>query len=165
MGLGRIGLEISRRLEAFGCSLSYISREKKSSVSYIFHPNILELAAASDVLVISCSLSKQTHHMINRDVLLALGKEGVIINIARGSVIDENELVRCLQRREIAGAGLDVFENEPCVPSELFELNNVVLSAHCAVFTEESMRDLYELVSGNLEAFFSNRPLLSPITF
>ncbi|XP_075518557.1 glyoxylate/hydroxypyruvate reductase HPR3-like [Primulina tabacum] len=165
VGLGSIGLEVAKRLEAFGCSLLYHSRKKNSSVSYIFHSNILELAAASDVLVICCPLTEQTRHMINRDVLLALGKEGLIINIARGSVIDEKELVRCLQQREIAGAGLDVFENEPRVPTELFELDNVVLSPHFAVFTEESFRDSYELVTGNLEAFFSNKPLLSPATF
>lgn len=165
VGLGSIGLKVAKRLEAFGCSLLYHSRKKNSSASYIFHPNILELAAASDVLVICCPITEQTHHMINRDVLLAIGKEGLIINIARGSVIDEKELVRCLQQREIAGAGLDVFENEPRVPTELFELDNVVLSPHFAIFTEESFRDSYELVSGNLEAFFSNKPLLSPVTF
>ncbi|XP_073144525.1 glyoxylate/hydroxypyruvate reductase HPR3-like [Henckelia pumila] len=165
VGLGSIGLEIAKRLEAFGCSLAYHSRNKNLSVSYMFHPNILELAAESDVLVICCPLTEQTHHMINRDVLLTLGKEGLIINIARGSVIDEKELVRCLQQREIAGAGLDVFENEPRVPTELLELDNVVLSPHFAVFTESSFRDSYELSSGNLEAFFANKPLLSPVTF
>ncbi|KAG8363363.1 hypothetical protein BUALT_Bualt19G0014600 [Buddleja alternifolia] len=102
--------------------------------------------------------------MINREVLLVLGNEGVIVNIARGAVIDEKELVYCLQRGEIAGARLDVFENEPRVPNELFELDNMVLSPHCAVFTEESFRDLYELLCGNLEAFFSNKPLLSFIS-
>lgn len=99
--------------------------------------------------------------MINKEVLLALGKTGVIVNIGRGPIIDEKEMVRCLVEGEIAGAGLDVFENEPDVPKELFELDNVVLSPHCAVFTHESLKALSELVVGNLEAFFSNKPLLS----
>ncbi|KAI3449150.1 hypothetical protein Pfo_005815 [Paulownia fortunei] len=164
VGLGSIGLEVAKRLEAFGCAISYCSRNRKPSVSYVFYSDIRKLAAASDMLVLCCALTEQTHHMINREVLLALGKRGVIVNIARGAVIDEKELVPCLQRGEIAGAGLDVFENEPCVPKELFELDNVVLSPHFAVFTEESFRDLYELVSGNLEAFFSNKPLLSLVS-
>lgn len=94
-----------------------------------------------------------------------LGKEGVIVNIARGAVIDEKELVTFLQQGKIGGAGLDVFENEPCVPDEIRELDgNVVLSPHNGVFTEESFGDLYELVMGNLEAFFRNKPLLSLVS-
>ncbi|KAL7125842.1 hypothetical protein ABFS83_14G143400 [Erythranthe nasuta] len=161
VGLGSIGLELAKRLEPFGCQISYHSRSKKPFVPYLFYPDIFELAVASDILILCCALTEQTHHMINRGVLLALGKKGVIINIARGGVIDEKELVACLASGEIAGAGLDVFENEPCVASELFGFDNVVLSPHCAVFTEESFGDLYELVSGNLEAFFLNKPLVS----
>ncbi|KAK4397344.1 Glyoxylate/hydroxypyruvate reductase HPR3 [Sesamum angolense] len=163
VGLGSIGLYVAKRLEAFGCAISYSSRKEKPSVSYAFCPDICKLAANSDILVICCALTEQTHHMISREVLLALGKEGVLVNIARGAVVDEKELVSCLQSEEIGGAGLDVFENEPSVPKELHELNNVVMSPHCAVFTEESMRDLYELMCANLEAFFSNKPLLSLI--
>ncbi|KAL0339387.1 UNVERIFIED_CONTAM: Glyoxylate/hydroxypyruvate reductase HPR3 [Sesamum angustifolium] len=136
---------------------------QRKSVSYAFCPDICKLAANSDILVICCALTEQTHHMINREVLLALGKEGALVNIARGAVVDEKELVSCLQSGEIGGAGLDVFENEPSVPKELHELNNVVMSPHCAAFTEVSMRDLYELMCANLEAFFSNKPLLSLI--
>ncbi|KAK6142866.1 hypothetical protein DH2020_023214 [Rehmannia glutinosa] len=164
VGLGSIGLEIAKRLEAFGCAISYYSRNKKPSVSYVFYPHLRKLAATSDILVVCCALTEQTHHMIDRGVLLALGKEGVIVNIARGAVVDEKELVACLQQGEIGGAGLDVFENEPHVPKELFELENVVLSPHFGVFTEESFGDLYELMCGNLEAFFSNKPLLSLVS-
>ncbi|XP_022870306.1 glyoxylate/hydroxypyruvate reductase HPR3-like, partial [Olea europaea var. sylvestris] len=163
VGLGSIGIEVARRLEAFGCIISYNSREKKSFVPYPFYADIRELAAISDVLVLCCALTKQTHHLINREVLLALGKEGLIVNIARGAIIDEKELVQCLQQGLIAGAGLDVFEIEPHVPQVLLTLENVVLSPHCAAFTEESFGDLYELMSDNLEAFFSNKPLLSPV--
>ncbi|KAH6833319.1 D-isomer specific 2-hydroxyacid dehydrogenase family protein [Perilla frutescens var. hirtella] len=163
VGLGSIGVEVAKRLEAFGCAISYYSRKKKPLVSYAFYPDIYALALNSDVLVLCCALTEQTHHMINREVMVALGKDGVIVNIARGAVIDEKELVCCLQQGEIAAAGLDVFENEPRVPNELYELDSVVLSPHAAVFTEESFTELYQLMAGNLEAFFSNRPLLSPI--
>ncbi|CAI9764817.1 unnamed protein product [Fraxinus pennsylvanica] len=143
VGLGSIGLEVSGRLEAFGY--------------------ICELVAISDVLVICCALTEQTRHLINREVLLALGKRGFIVNVAHGAIIDKKQLVLCLQQGLIAGAGLDVFENEPHVPEALFSLHNVVLSPHCAAFTEESFRDSYEIASGNLEAFFLNKPLLSPV--
>ncbi|OIT21861.1 glyoxylatehydroxypyruvate reductase hpr3 [Nicotiana attenuata] len=162
VGLGSIGLEVAKRLEAFGCIISYQSRKKKPVV-YPFYPDVHELATKSDVLVICCALTDQTHHLINKEVLLALGKEGIIINIARGAIINEMELVQCLVQGDIAGAGLDVFENEPNVPEELLSLDNVVLSQHVAFLTEDSFRDLYELMSGNLEAFFLNKPLLSPV--
>lgn len=163
IGLGSIGLRVAKRLEAFGCPISYNSRTKKPSVSYPFYPNVSELAANSDVLIICCALTDQTRHMIDKSVLLALGKEGIIVNVARGAIIDEKELVQSLVRGEIRGAGLDVFENEPHVPAELLSLDNVVLSPHVAVFTEESFQDLAELMIANLEAFFSNEPLITPV--
>jgi len=96
-------------------------------------------------------------------VLLALGKGGFIVNVGRGGLIDEKELVKCLMEGEIGGAGLDVFENEPHVPQEFFQMNNVVLSPHSAVTTTESFISICELVAGNLEAFFSNKPLITPV--
>lgn len=164
VGLGSIGLEVAKRLEAFGCIISYNSRKKKPSVSYPYYSNVSELAADSDVLIICCALTDQTRHMINKKVMLALGKEGVIVNIARGAIIDEKEMVQCLVNGEIGGAGLDVFENEPEVPKELFSLDNVVMSPHRAVFTPDSFLADHELIIGNLEAFFSNKPLLSLVT-
>ncbi|KAM3397595.1 glyoxylate/hydroxypyruvate reductase HPR3 [Capsicum galapagoense] len=162
VGLGSIGLKVAQRLEAFGCIISYQSRKKKP-VSYPFYPDIHELATRCDVLVICCALTDQTRDLINKEVLLTLGKKGVIINIARGGIINEMELVQCLKQGEIAGAGLDVFENEPNVPEELLSLDNVVLTRHVAFYTEDSFRAIYELVCGNLEAFFLNKPLLSPV--
>ncbi|XP_034904427.1 glyoxylate/hydroxypyruvate reductase HPR3-like [Populus alba] len=161
VGLGNIGFAVAKRLEAFGCGISYNSRKRKPHVSYPFYESVCELAANCDVLVICCELTDQTRHMINKEVLSALGKEGVIVNIGRGAIINEKEMVQCLVQGEIAGAGLDVFENEPDVPVELFAMDNVVLSPHVAVFTPESFLDLRDLVMGNLEAFFSNKPLLS----
>ncbi|CAN1157749.1 Glyoxylate/hydroxypyruvate reductase HPR3 [Linum perenne] len=161
VGLGRIGYQVARRLEAFGCSISYNSRKQKANIEYPFYEQVQDLAANSDALIICCGLTEQTRHIIGKEVMAALGKEGVIVNIARGAVVDEQEMVRCLVEGEIAGAGLDVFENEPDVPGVLRKLDNVVLSPHCAVFTRESMMDIAGLVVGNLEAFFSGKPLLS----
>ncbi|KAI9113070.1 hypothetical protein K1719_016002 [Acacia pycnantha] len=163
VGLGSIGKETAKRLEAFGCIISYTSKNKKPLVSYPFYESILELASVSEALILCCALNKETKHMVNREVTMAMGKEGIIVNVGRGSLIDEKELVKCLVEREIGGAGLDVFENEPHVPKELFELDNVVLSPHAAVHTNESMMATSELMAANLEAFFSNKPLLTPV--
>ncbi|GLT51889.1 hypothetical protein SLA2020_252640 [Shorea laevis] len=163
VGLGSIGSEVAKRLEAFGCSVSYNSRKKKPDVSYPFYSDVRELAADCDILVVCCTLTEDTHHLINKEVLKALGKEGVIVNIARGAIIDEKELVQCLVQGELGGAGLEVFEHEPDVPTELFELDNVVMTPHNSVFTNESFEDQRKVVVGNLEAFFSNEPLLTPV--
>ncbi|XP_074285552.1 glyoxylate/hydroxypyruvate reductase HPR3-like [Silene latifolia] len=163
VGLGRIGSGVAKRLHAFNCNILYNSRNKKPSVPYSFYSDVCEMAADSDLLVICCSLSDQTRHMINKEVLTALGKDGIIVNVARGPIIDEKELVRFLLEGRIAGAGLDVFEHEPCVPKELFSLDNVVLGHHQAPFTEDCFVDLFELVKGNFEAFFANKPLLTPV--
>ena len=120
---------------------------------------MFELAGNSDVLVLSCSLNEQTRHIVKREVMLALGKEGVIVNIGRGDLIDEKELVRCLMEGEIKGAGLDVFENEPNVPNELFPLDNVVLSPHAASLTSDGFTEVCELAAEALELFFSSKLL------
>ena len=163
VGLGSIGLEVAKRLEAFGCIILYNSRKEKPFVSYPFYSNVVELAANNDALVICCELNDQTCHMINKEVMLALGKKWVLINVRRGAIVDEKVMVWCLVQGEIAGAGLDVFENEPDVPKELFAMDNVVLSPHQASLTSESSKALCELLVSNLEAFFSlNNVVLSP---
>ncbi|CAN1792856.1 Glyoxylate/hydroxypyruvate reductase HPR3 [Linum perenne] len=161
VGLGRIGHQVAKRLEPFRCNISYTSRNPKPNVSYQYYDNVLEMASNCDVLILTCGLTELTWHMINDKVMDALGKEGVIINVARGAVVDEEELVRRLIGGELAGAGLDVFENEPDVPEQLKELDNVVLSPHCGIASYEAMVELSRLVVGNLEAFFEGRPLLS----
>ncbi|XP_016164135.1 uncharacterized protein LOC107606606 [Arachis ipaensis] len=130
IGLGRIGGEVAKRLEAFDCIIMYHSRNKNPSVSYTFYSNVVDLASNSDVLILCCPLTEQTKYIVNKEVMLALGKGGIIVNVGRGALIDEKELVQCLMEGEIRGAGLDVFENEPNVPEELFALDNVVLSPH-----------------------------------
>ncbi|KAM0829055.1 hypothetical protein ACQ4PT_067119 [Festuca glaucescens] len=119
IGLGSIGSAIARRLEAFGCVVSYHSRRQKHDVSYRYHPAALDLAASSDVLVVACALTAETRHVVDRAVLDALGSGGVLVNVARGANVDEAELVRALAEGRIAGAGLEVFEDEPNVPAEL----------------------------------------------
>nr|CAB3480628.1 unnamed protein product [Digitaria exilis] len=163
VGLGKIGTLVARRLAAFGCTIAYTSRSPKPSSPYAFFPTALALAADSDVLVLTCALTEETRHVVNRDVMEALGKDGVLVNVGRGGLVDEPEMVRCLKEGVIGGAGLDVYENEPDVPEELFEMENVVLSGHRAVLTPESMREVVETVHGNLQAFFDGRPLLSPV--
>jgi hydroxypyruvate reductase 2 len=163
IGLGSIGSSIAKRLKAFGCVIQYHSRRPKDTVSFRYFLDVLSLAAESNVLIVACALNNQTQHIVNKDVLEALGKDGVVVNIARGGNIDEAALISALKGGEIAGAGLDVFEKEPDVPAEFFSMDNVVLTAHEAVFTTESGSDLCDLMIGNLEAFFDGKPLVSPV--
>jgi hydroxypyruvate reductase 2 len=164
IGLGSIGWLIAKRLEAFGCVVSYHSRAPKAtSVPYRYFPDAHALAADCDALVVACALNDATRRIVGRRVLDALGPGGVVVNVARGGNVDEQELIAALREGRIAGAGLDAFENEPHVPPELREMDNVALTAHEAAFTEESASDLRELMIGNLEAFFSGKPLLTPV--
>lgn len=164
MGLGNIGTKLARRLEAFGCKVSYNSRTEKPKAPYEFYPSALDLASYSDILIICCSLTEKTRHIINDDVLNALGKNGILISIGRGPIIHEESLVKHLVGGTIAGAAMDVYEHEPRVPSELFELDNVVLSPHRGAFTEEAFIDALKIVMGNLDAFFSNTSLITPVS-
>lgn len=108
VGLGRIGSAIAKRAEAFGCSIAYYSRSQKPNVSFTYHSNVIDLAASSDILVVACSLTKDTRHIINKSVLDALGAKGTLVNIGRGALVDEKELVKALLEGRIQGAGLDV---------------------------------------------------------
>lgn len=164
VGLGSIGSEVAKRLVAFGCRIAYTSLNKKPSAPYPFYADVHDLAFNSDVLVVCCALTEETRHIINRDVLTALGREGIVINVGRGALVDEKELVQHLVQGEIGGAGLDVYEKEPNVPKELFAMDNVVLSPHCAIMTPESFEAVHEVIIANLKAFFSNQPLLSPVS-
>ena len=113
--------------------------------------------------MVACPLTDETHHIINRQVIDALGPKGVLINIGRGPLVDEPELVSALQEGRLGGAGLDVFENEPEVPEKLFGLDNVVLTPHVGTGTIETRMAMADLVIGNLEAHFLNKPLLTPV--
>ncbi|KAJ4952109.1 hypothetical protein NE237_028941 [Protea cynaroides] len=163
LGLGRIGSAIAKRAEAFGCSISYYSRSEKPNTNYKYYPSVLELAKNCQILVIACPLTKETYHVVNREVIEAVGPKGIIVNIGRGPHIDEPELVSALVEGRLGGAGLDVFENEPHVPEQLFGLDNVVLLPHVGSGTWETRKVMADLVTGNLEAHFLNKPLLTPV--
>ncbi|KAI0488100.1 hypothetical protein KFK09_027926 [Dendrobium nobile] len=163
IGLGRIGLGIAKRAEAFNCTISYHSRTEKPNTNYKYYPNLINLATNSDVLFVACALTEDTHHIINRDVIDALGTNGVLVNIGRGSHVDEPELVKALVEGRLGGAGLDVFENEPEVPEELIGLDNVVLLPHVGSGTVETRKEMANLVLANLEAHVQKKPLLTPV--
>ncbi|OAY36667.1 glyoxylate/hydroxypyruvate/pyruvate reductase 2KGR [Manihot esculenta] len=163
IGLGRIGMAIAKRAEAFSCPISYYSRTEKRDVKYKYYPSVVELAANCQILVIACALTEETRHIVNREVINALGPMGVLINIGRGPHIDEPEMVSALLESRLGGAGLDVFEDEPNVPEQLFRLENVVLLPHVGTATVETRKAMADLVVGNLEAHFSNKPLLTPV--
>lgn len=132
-------------------------------MKYKYYPTVVELAANCDILVVACPLTKETHHIINREVIDALGPKGVLINIGRGPHVDESELVSALVEGRLGGAGLDVYQNEPEVPEELFGLENVVLLPHVGSGTVETRTAMADLVIGNLEAHFLKKPLLTPV--
>lgn len=163
IGLGRIGSAIAKRAEAFNCPISYYSRSPKPHPNYRYYTSVVELAHNSQILVVSCSLTEETHHITNREVIDALGPKGILINIGRGAHVDEPELVSALLEGRIGGAGLDVFESKPEVPEELFGLKNVVLLPHVGSDTEETSKAMADLVMGNLEAHFLRKPLLTAV--
>ncbi|KAL3511782.1 hypothetical protein ACH5RR_024499 [Cinchona calisaya] len=163
LGLGRIGTAIAKRAEAFDCPISYYSRSEKPDTKYKYYPNVIDLASNCQILVVACSLTPETRHIVNREVIDALGPKGVLINIGRGPHVDEAELVSALVEGRLGGAGLDVFENEPQVPEQLFGLDNVVLLPHAGSGTVETRMAMADLVVGNLEAHFLNKPLLTPV--
>ncbi|XP_077210060.1 glyoxylate/hydroxypyruvate/pyruvate reductase 2KGR-like [Tasmannia lanceolata] len=163
VGLGRIGLAIAKRAEAFSCPISYYSRSEKTDSKFKYYSSILDLAANCQILVVACPLTKETYHIINREVIEALGPKGVLVNIGRGPLVDEPELVSALVEGRLGGAGLDVFEHEPEPPEQLFGLDNVVLLPHVGSGTWETRKDMADLVIGNLEAHVLKKPLLTPV--
>jgi lactate dehydrogenase-like 2-hydroxyacid dehydrogenase len=162
-GLGRIGSAIARRAEAFGMTIAYTNRKPAPGVAWTFVPDLAALARDSDVLVIAAAGGAGTRGFVGREVLDALGPEGILVNVARGSVVDEPALVAALAEGRLGGAGLDVFVDEPRVPEALFALDNVVLAPHQGSATVETRTAMGELVLANLAAFFAGRPLPTPV--
>lgn len=163
VGLGRIGKAIARRAEGFGMSIAYTGRTQQPGVSYPYHASAKALAANVDFLVVITPGGEGTRRMIDAEVLRALGPKGILVNVARGSVVDERALIEALQQGVIAGAGLDVFEDEPRVPEALRALDNVVLTPHMASATHETRQAMADLALANLQAHFAGQPLLSPV--
>ncbi|WP_299055867.1 2-hydroxyacid dehydrogenase [uncultured Nocardioides sp.] len=163
LGLGRIGRAVAQRLEAFGCPITYHSRRQVDGVDYAYAASPAELAAAVDILVVVTSGGPESANLVDRTVLKALGPDGWLINIARGSVVDEDALVDLLVSGGLAGAGLDVFAHEPKVPDALLGLDNVVLLPHLGSGTVETRAAMEQLTLDNLEAFLDRGELVTPV--
>ena len=163
VGMGRIGLAIARRLEAFGVPIVYHTRQPRPELAYRHYPQLIDMARAVDTLVVIVPGGPATRNMIDTPVLEALGPDGILINVARGSVVDEDALIAALRERKIMAAGLDVFVKEPEVPKELLTMENVVLLPHlgsASVFTREKMD---QLLVDNIRAWAAGKPPLTPV--
>ncbi|HEY9685376.1 MAG TPA: 2-hydroxyacid dehydrogenase [Coleofasciculaceae cyanobacterium] len=163
VGLGRIGRAIARRAEAFGMRIAYHGPNAKSDVSYRYYDDLETLAKEADFLILALPGGAETRHLIDARILTALGPSAFLVNVARGSVVDEQALVEALQTGKIAGAGLDVFEHEPLTESPLMQLENVVLLPHIASATTETRHAMGEVVLANLKAHFTGQQLITPI--
>lgn len=163
LGLGRIGKAIATRLAAMGMTIAYTGRKAQADVPWRFVADLKALAAESDFLIVACPGGPATRNLVDAGVLAALGKKGTIVNIARGSIIDEPALVRALEDGTIKGAGLDVFADEPHVPKPLLSMDNVVLLPHVGSATSETRKAMGDLCKANLDAWFAGRPLLTLI--
>ena len=163
VGFGRIGKQVARRAEAFGMRIAYHGRNRQGDVIAAYYGSPAELAAASDYLVLCCPGGAETLHMIDAEVLEALGPRGFLVNVARGSVVDADRLVAALRDGAVGGAALDVFEAEPEVPAELLALANVVVQPHHASGTVETRAAMGELMIENLVRHFDGRPVLTPV--
>lgn len=163
VGLGRIGKAVALRAKAFDMSIAYTGRTQKTNCPYRWYADIRALAANVDYLVVCASGGPETHGMINGAVLSDLGSSGVLVNIARGSIVDEDALVCALRDGQILAAGLDVFCHEPCVSQALKDLPNVVLTPHMASTTEAAVQAMLNLTFDNLEAHFSGKPVLTQV--
>jgi lactate dehydrogenase-like 2-hydroxyacid dehydrogenase len=161
LGMGRIGRVIARRASGFDMDVRYHNRRPLTDVDYTYADSLKDLATWADFLVIASAGGAETRGLVSREILDALGPQGYLVNISRGTVVDEQALVEALQTGRIAGAGLDVFEDEPKVPEALFALDNVVLLPHLASNTHETRAAMGQRVEDNLTAFFAGKPLVS----
>ena len=164
VGMGRIGRAIARRLEAFGVPVVYHSRNPQDGVAYKYYPKLLDMARDVDTLLVIVPGGAATKNMINAEVLKALGPAGIVVNMARGSVIDEPALIEALKNRTIYSAGLDVFVNEPHVPKELLEMEHIVLFPHLGSASEATREAMDQLVVDNILAWAAGKPPLTPVS-
>jgi lactate dehydrogenase-like 2-hydroxyacid dehydrogenase len=163
VGMGRIGKAIAKRLEAFGVPVVYHSRNPQAGVSYKYYPKLVDMARDVDTLMVIVPGGAATKNLINAEVLKALGPRGIVINMARGSVVDEPALIEALKTRTIHSAGLDVFVNEPEVPKELIAMDHIVLFPHLGSASEATRAAMDQLVVDNLLAWASGKPPLTPV--
>ncbi len=163
LGLGRIGKEIANRCQAMKMRVVYHGRKRQMDEPYIFYDSLTDMARDSDWLVIIAPGGKGTERIVSREVLEALGPEGYLVNMARGTLIDEAAMLEMLQGWKLGGAALDVFEKEPQVPEGFFALENVVLSPHQGSATHQTRNKMGDLVVANLDAHFAGEPLISAV--
>jgi lactate dehydrogenase-like 2-hydroxyacid dehydrogenase len=163
VGMGRIGKAIARRLEAFGVTVVYHSRHPQDGVGYKYYPKLLDMAREVDTLMVIVPGGPATANLIDAEVLKALGPQGILINMARGSVVDEQALIAALKNKTIYAAGLDVFAKEPQVPEELIAMDNVVLLPHLGSASEATRAAMDQLVVDNILAWASGKPPLTPV--
>ena len=163
LGLGRIGKAVARRAEGFRMSIAYHGRRRQPDVAYTYYDKLADLARNVDILVVATPGREETRGLVSRDVIDALGPRGVLVNVSRGTVVDEPYLVDALVHGRLAGAGLDVFADEPRVPEALFALDSVVLQPHAGSGTLETRLAMGQMMLDNLAAYFAGKPLLSPV--
>jgi lactate dehydrogenase-like 2-hydroxyacid dehydrogenase len=163
LGLGRIGKAIARRLEACDLEIEYHGRKPQPDVTYRYHPTLVGLAQSCDVLMVVASGGAETKHIVNKEVLEALGPDGIVINVGRGTVVDEQALVAALRDKKILSAGLDVFEDEPRVPAELIAMEHVVLLPHVGSASVHTRNAMGQLVVDNLVSWFSGKGAVTPV--
>lgn len=163
VGLGRIGKAIANRVSGFGLDVVYHGRNPQAGVAYRYYPSLVEMAKAADILIIVAPGGPLTRHIVNAEVLEALGPDGVLINIARGSLVDETALIEALRTGKILAAGLDVYENEPNVPAELMALDNAVLLPHVGSASVKTRQAMAECVLDNIFAWADGKPPLTPV--
>lgn len=163
VGLGRIGKAIAKRAEAFGLAIVYHNRRPQTGVPYLYYPTLLQLAEACDILVVVTPGGAGTRHLIGPEELKALGSDGILINVARGSVVDEKALIAALRDGTIASAGLDVFEDEPNVPSALIDMDHVVLLPHVGSASRHTRDAMWQLVVDNILSWARGEGPLTPV--
>ena len=161
VGLGKIGQAVARRAVGIGMTVAYTGPRAKPGVSYAFEPDLGRLAEKADMLVLSCAGGEATRHLVDAAALERLGPEGILINISRGSVVDEAALIAALQSRTIAAAGLDVFATEPAIDGRFAGMENVVLQPHYAGLTHETRAAMLDRISGDMAAFLAGRPFFN----
>ena len=163
IGLGRIGGAIAKRLSAFGCTISYHNRHQVADSAYDYVSSPEELAQGVDVLIVAAAGGSRTRKLVSREVIDALGADGYLVNIARGSVVDEEALVEALSEGRLAGAGLDVFADEPKVPEALLTMDNVVVLPHVGSGTVQTRAAMESLTLRNLDSFLASGELVTPV--
>jgi lactate dehydrogenase-like 2-hydroxyacid dehydrogenase len=163
VGMGRIGQAIAQRALAFNMSVAYTARSAKANIPHAYYPSATALAAESDYLVVITPGGEGTRKLINAAVLKALGTKGILVNVARGSVVDEAALIEALQNGVIGGAGLDVFEAEPNVPEALRAMPHVVLAPHIGSATSQTRQAMADLAFNNLKSHFDGHAVHTPV--